>query len=73
MMERRQFETLADYYRAHRATLELAREMGCTPREAESELRRRDRLARRAARDAQQDCGTRSDFSDWNSPWMMRN
>lgn len=76
----RGFDTLADYYRAHREEMELARAVGCTPIEARAELRRRAK----ARRDA---CGTRvpeqhnhttlsvdpaPEFRAWESPWMMR-
>ncbi len=33
--------SLAERYRAHRAAFELARELGCTPKEAEAEIARR--------------------------------
>ena len=33
--------SLAEHYRAHRAAFELARELGCTPKEAELVLARR--------------------------------
>jgi phage terminase small subunit len=33
--------SLAERYRAHREAFELARELGCTPKEAEAELARR--------------------------------
>jgi hypothetical protein len=75
-------DNLAAYYRAHREAMELALATGCTPREAERELRRRAK-ARRAA------CGTRAadpapeanfepmdrdpeDYRDWDARWMMR-
>ena len=74
--------SLAEQYRAHREAFELALELGCTPKEAGRELRRRA-LARLSA------CGTRApeattdddlepldaapaEFSEWRAPWMMR-
>jgi hypothetical protein len=80
----RGYDSLAEYYRAHREEMELALAVGCTPLEARAELRRRAK-ARRTM------CGTRapavghheSDQSepapasqraigDWSAPWMMR-
>lgn len=44
--------SLAEYYRAHRAAFLLALELGCTPREAEREMARRQARERhRAASD----------------------
>lgn len=75
--------SLAEKYRAHRRAFELALELGCTPREAERVLRRRDLQRLRS-------CGTRAldlepphsdfapidisagDFRQWNAGWMMR-
>lgn len=68
--------------RAAREAFELAMELGCTPRAAAHELRRRRLAALRA-------CGRHADaarppaepdlsapgaagFSDWHSRWMMR-
>ncbi|MBV1917586.1 MAG: hypothetical protein KUG65_05950 [Sphingomonadaceae bacterium] len=78
------YDSLADYYRAHREAMNLSLATGCTPKEAEIELRRRAK-ARRAA------CGTHapdpahtdnpkpspdepphSDFRDWDASWMQR-
>lgn len=39
-------QTTAEQLRAHRAAFTLALELGCTPREAEQELRRRAAKAR---------------------------
>jgi hypothetical protein len=39
-------KSLAEHYRAHRAAFELALELGCTPKEAADELRRREARAR---------------------------
>ncbi|NLR72840.1 hypothetical protein HGI47_18350 [Novosphingobium sp. ERN07] len=41
--------SLAERYRAHRAAFELARELGCTPKEAEAELARRAGAEQRRA------------------------
>jgi len=80
------YDSLADYYRAHREEMELARATGCTPIEARAELRRRAKARREA-------CGTRATQpfedteqligrgeapaeqraqGDWDAPWMMR-
>lgn len=77
------YATLAEQYRAHRAEMELALELGCTPIEARRRLRARA-SRRRAA------CGTRAPdaapehapdtdetalsarFDAWSAPWMMR-
>ena len=37
----RKAPSLAERYRAHREAFELARKLGCTPKEAEAELDRR--------------------------------
>lgn len=71
----------AERLRAHREAFTLALELGCTPREAEAELRRR-KTRRRAT------CGTRvpepapaatdavphpaPGFGEWGTRWMMR-
>lgn len=48
----RKAPSLAERYRAHREAFELARELGCTPKEAEAELARRaDAEQRRKARE----------------------
>jgi len=69
--------TLADRYRAHREAFVLAQELGCTPKEAEQELRRRAAraceaasVARMAAKDAASSPSTSS--RNWEAPWMMR-
>lgn len=46
MMRRADFASEAEYYRAHREAFLLAQELGCTPKEAEDELRRRQAFAR---------------------------
>lgn len=38
--------SIADHYRAHREVFSLAQQLGCTPREAQAELARRDAHAR---------------------------
>jgi len=72
--------SLAEHYRAHRKAFELALRLGCTPKEAERQLRAEKR-ARRLV------CGTAAqmpthtlepldhvptEFSAWSAPWMMR-
>lgn len=77
------YATLAEQYRAHRAEMELALELGITPVAARRILRARE-SSRRAA------CGTRAPaaahdhshetttaapaatFGEWDAPWMMR-
>lgn len=70
--------SLAEHYRAHRAAFDLALEMGCTPKEAAMELRRRAAiereqacLRRMAAKDAA--LAPRAAQSEWDAPWMLRN
>lgn len=48
-MRRADFDSEADYYRAHRAAFTLALELGCTPKEAEAVMRRRGSLEARQA------------------------
>lgn len=74
----------AERLRAHREAFTLALQLGCTPREAEREMRRRKRKRMDA-------CGTRApaeqpetesiddmtaqqpgDYRAWGSAWMMR-
>lgn len=65
-------------YRAAREAFELAMKLGCTPRDAMRELRRRraacGRVDMAAASPAQDETGAMPapDFRDWNNPWMMR-
>ena len=78
------FASEAERLRAHRQAFNLAMELGCTPREAEAVLRRRERARLKA-------CGTRApamtdaaheqddapaapanQFERWESRWMMR-
>jgi hypothetical protein len=47
----RGYASLADYYRAHNEAMKLAMATGCTPKEAERELRRQ-------AREKRARCGT---------------
>ena len=79
---RRQFATQADYYRHHRKCFELALELGCTPAEADKELRRieareRDRAAMdrlEAKRNAAPTAPAGpTDFRRWDAPHMLRN
>ena len=71
------FASEADRLRAHREAFLLALELGCTPREAEAELRRRaarDRDAQASARLAAKMAAPlpalRRPPAD--EPWMMR-
>jgi len=74
--------SLAEQFCAARLAFELAMELGCTPREAEREMRRRarrrlDACGRRApdanepARDAAAPAAP-ADFRAWGTSWMMR-
>lgn len=45
-MARRPPRSIAEKYRAHREAFLLAQELGCTPREAEAEIERREARAR---------------------------
>ncbi len=69
--------SLAERYRAHRAAFTLALELGCTPKEAELELRRREALARHreatarlAAKLAAEP--VRKQALPADAPWMLR-
>jgi len=77
------YDTLAEYYRAHRAEMELVMATGCTPIEARHELRRR-------AKERREQCGRHAppeqttpatnapppsdhaDFESWDARWMLR-
>lgn len=83
-----QTRSLAQHYRAHRQAFLLALELGCTPREAEAEMRRRearekwragqDRLALRQTQDERMSCSAaaseeaKRDTGSGAQPWMMR-
>lgn len=69
--------TEAERLRAHGAAFELALELGCTPKEAEIELRRRARLA--SIREKQRQIAAMQAHSPAarsaplpEAPWMMR-
>ena len=47
-MDRRDFTSDAEYYRAHRAAFTLAQELGVTPLEAELVIKRREQRQCRA-------------------------
>lgn len=71
------FDSLAEYYRAHGEAFRLALQLGCTPKEAELELRRRRSVERSKAaseRLKRKMCGTAAPdrAEDWDAPWMMR-
>lgn len=69
-------QSLAEYYRAHRAAFVLAQELGCTPNEAKAELDRRaarkrwqqtcDRLQMRMNSQIEPEAPARDET------WMMR-
>lgn len=48
-MNRRDFQSDAEYYRAHRKLFEMAQKLGCTPIEAEAELEKREAREKLAA------------------------
>lgn len=72
----------AAYYRRHRQYLELALELGCTPKEAEAvmaqvEAREKHRaqcarLGHRSALPPLRLPTNRDEFERWDAPWMMR-
>lgn len=71
--------TIAEKMRAHREAFELALELGCTPREAEKELRRRrawadheDLQRRAAAKLAAPAPRTATTATAPDDRWMMR-
>lgn len=67
----------AEYYRHHKRCLDLAIELGCTPREAECEIRRAEAKARWATTEA--DLRTKARIAEADQQpvnderWMMRN
>lgn len=70
--------SLADQYRAHREAFAYAMEHGCTPKEAERELRRlqaaerdREATARLEAKMSAAPCGS-GVSARWDAPWMLR-
>ena len=74
--------TSAEYYRRHRQAFLLALELGCTPKAAEQELRRREKARRNAcgrlvpslpaATDIEPIGMAPTEFRDWSASWMMR-
>lgn len=75
MADRRRFASQAEYYRHHRQVFLLAQEMGCTPKEAEAEMRRIEQRERqRAAEQRRQPVPQTSQpaFAAWDAPWMAR-
>lgn len=77
-MDRRSFPSDAEYYRHHRRCFELAQELGCTPADAEKELRRieareKDRAAAdRLAAKMNAPLPQPIRFEQWDAPWMGR-
>lgn len=78
MAERRRFASQAEYYRHHRQVFLLAQELGCTPNQAEAEMRRiQQRERQRAAEQRRQAVPTSETpqqpaFLNWNARWMGR-
>lgn len=83
MAERRRFASQAEYYRHHRQVFLLAQELGCTPNQAEAEMRRiQQRERQRAAEQRRQPAingktGTviideAASFQRWDAQWMAR-
>lgn len=70
--------SLAEHYRAHRAAFALALELGCTPKEAADELRRREARERdqttTARLHAKMNAPSAPIHRDLpaDAPWMMR-
>ena len=68
--------TPAEHYRRHRLAFTLALELGCTPKEAEEELARRESRARweqtNARLEAARNAPPAHQPPDWTAPWMMR-
>lgn len=88
MAERRRFASQAEYYRHHRQVFLLAQELGCTPNQAEAEMRRIQQHERQRAAEQRREqlrlpmtplphlAGHPSTlalrFDDWDAPWMSR-
>lgn len=77
MADRRRFASQAEYYRHHRQVFLLAQELGCTPNEAEAEMRRiHQRERQRAAEQRRQPVPSvqtpQPAFLDWGASWMAR-
>lgn len=81
-MRRSDFNSDAEYYRAHRKVFLLAQELGCTPVEAEAEMKRQEShmhyLATQARLEAKMNAplipGFRSghDPEERPTPWYQR-
>lgn len=79
------FASKAEYYRHHRKVMELALELGCTPRDAEKRMkaveereRHRAKLARKGLQSELPPLILRPDdqpvhFEQFDAPWMLRN
>lgn len=77
MAERRRFASQAEYYRHHRQVFLLAQELGCTPNQAEAEMRRiqqreRQRAAEQRRQAVPQIDTPRPAFEQWDAQWMAR-
>lgn len=72
--------SLAEQYRRHRQAFLLAQELGCTPREAEVEMKRREARERARAAEARLEDKVHGQFRSNSAPadrsgdesWMMR-
>lgn len=76
MTDRRRFASDAAYYRHHRKVFLLALELGCTPIDAETEMRRIEQHERqRAAADRRArviSTPLLRPADNWSASWMMR-
>ncbi len=76
MTDRRRWASDAEYYRHHRKVFLLALELGCTPIEAETEMRRIEQRERQRAAERRRvpriDAPIASLADTWDAPWMMR-
>jgi hypothetical protein len=78
------FASHAEYCRHHRKVMELALELGCTPKDAERRMkeveereRHRARMARRGLESALPPLSLKPEeqparFDEFGAPWMMR-
>ena len=81
-MRRADFNSDAEYYRAHRQVFQLAQELGCTPIEAERRMKEeqarmrhlaaRNRLEQRVNAPLRPGMPELRDPPAWNAPWMLQ-
>lgn len=72
--------SLAEHYRHHRQAFLLALELGCTPKEAEAEMKRREARERARAAEARLEDKMQGQFRSNSAPadrsgdesWMLR-